>query len=248
MNNICFVIAHRYYRTHVSYIKHYVDNIQKYYGQECLTMIVDNNSLHIQDIRDLLSDYKNVLVLDNDTECKFEVGAYRKGIQYLIDNNLLDNYEYFVFSQDTFVLKNKVDFNELMEKNVKACPFAALPGHRALYEYPLIQDIMRRINVSPDNPDINICWCVSFILHSTKVIEFHEIIKDIVIKIRIESELSERYMSPILYHLNGNKKYALDDNCCLLEYDCWKVDIFTTQVKHYFVKHVQRKTEMTTDA
>ena len=42
-------------------------------------------------------------------------------MRYLIDNNILDNYKYIVCTQDTFVLKNKYDFNILNNQNTTAC-------------------------------------------------------------------------------------------------------------------------------
>ena len=120
MENICFVISHKYYRTYPSFIKLYVDNIQKFYDNS-LILICDNNSKYICDIKDIFKDYTNVIIIDNNTECKFEIGAYNCGINYIINNNILEKYEYYVFTQDNFIIKNKYDFNNLINNNVTAC-------------------------------------------------------------------------------------------------------------------------------
>ena len=46
---LCFIIAQKYYRNYKTYIQYFVDNIQEFYpGSLCI--IVDNNSIHINDI------------------------------------------------------------------------------------------------------------------------------------------------------------------------------------------------------
>jgi hypothetical protein len=93
-----FIIAHKYFRGYASYLNHYIENILKFYGENCLIIIVDNNSNYPQDIFDILPKTNNIKILTNDIECKFELGAYQVGVRYLLNENLLDNYEYFVFT------------------------------------------------------------------------------------------------------------------------------------------------------
>ena len=104
MNNICFIIAHKYVRGYPSYVKHYINNVKAAYGDEALVIITDNNSEHKDDIFDQLKDLEGVILLDNNIESKFELGGYQVGLQYVLDNNLTDKYEYYVFTQDTFIL------------------------------------------------------------------------------------------------------------------------------------------------
>ena len=75
--------------------------------------------------------------------------------------------------------------------------------------------------------------------------------KDIVVTSRqTGSTQSERFLSNILYHLNNNKYISICgdiDTVSSLKYDCWKVDIESSNVDNYFVKRVQQKNETTPD-
>ena len=71
-----------------------------------IILIVDNNSPYLEDIENILKKYINLKIIINNSKCKFEIGAYNEGIRYIQNNNLLNNYEYFIFSQDNFVLKS----------------------------------------------------------------------------------------------------------------------------------------------
>ena len=71
MNNICFIIAHKYVRGYPSYVKHYINNVKAAYGDEALVIITDNNSEHKDDIFDQLKDLEGVILLDNNIESKF---------------------------------------------------------------------------------------------------------------------------------------------------------------------------------
>ena len=243
MENICFIIAHRYYRAYTSYIAHYVNNIQKFY-KDSFVIIVDNNSTYIDDIKELLKDYNNIVIIDNETLCKFEIGAYKRGIQYMIDNDLLMKYEYVVFSQDNFVLKNKLEFSGLLKYDVRACSFVTRPRHREHYDKEEVKTMFSKTGVSLDTPTVDLCWCNSFILHRSNLIKFLEIVKDLVITVRLQSEYSERYLSAILYHLNNRCASSLYTH---VTYDCWTIDIINTRVRHYFIKRLQQKNENTPD-
>lgn len=113
MHRPCFIISHRYYRNYQSFILYYIENIQKFY-ENSMIILVDNNSKYLDDIKKKLNP--EIIVLVNDTECKFEIGAYNVGINYILSNNLLDNFDYYVFTQDNFIIKNKCDF-DILEKN-----------------------------------------------------------------------------------------------------------------------------------
>src|SRR3972149_7218479 len=102
---LVFIIAHKYFRGYESYLKLYITNIQNFYN-DALILVVDNNSNFKDDIFNNIKSNINIIFLDNDIECKFELGAYQIGLKYLITNNLIDKYDYIVCTQDNFILKN----------------------------------------------------------------------------------------------------------------------------------------------
>jgi hypothetical protein len=251
LDNICFIIALKYYRNHQTYIKYYVDNIQKFY-KNSQVLIIDNNSKYIADIIAIFKDYNNVIIINNNTICKFEIGAYKVGINYLITNNLIDKYEYYIFSQDTFILKNKYDFNNLKNKNTLACAFNSwAKSHIFRHEYmtQICQSVLKSLNLQNSINKLSLCWCSSFILHKSKIIDFIDIIKNLVITIRSESCSSERFLSAILYTLNNNKIEDIDGDIddLIKYYDCHKVNIINENIHRFFVKRAQQKNENTQD-
>lgn len=208
----CFIISHKYYRSYTSYIQYYVDNIQKFYPNS-LCIIVDNNSKYIEDIIKKFQNYKDVTILTNVSLCKFELGAYKFGIHYLIENKLLNKYDYIVFSQDTFILKNKYDFNTLRDNNISAISFGS--GQKGCYHYGMFHSepslrVLTRVNLLDSIHNLSVCWCHSFILHNSKVEELLDITNDIIITTRHESEYSERYLDAILFYFNNNKHYTMN--------------------------------------
>ena len=249
--NVCFIIALKYYRNYQTHIKYYVDNIQKYY-KNAFTIIVDNNSTYIQDIDETFKGYENLVIITNIGECKFEIGAYKAGINYLITNDLIDTYDYCVFTQDNFVLKNKYDFDNLRKNNTLACTINSWTKSHSdqLFISPISQKILSSLNLQNSIHLLSLCWCNSFILHKSKILEFLDIVKDIVVTKRMESDYSERYLSGILYHLNNRIIADIDGDIEILNihYDCWKVDVINDIIPNcFFVKRVQQKNEKTVD-
>jgi len=247
---LCFIISHRYYRNYQSYIKYYIDNINSFYNNS-LIIIVDNNSKYLDDIKNLLSNYTNVLILVNNTECKYEIGAYKVGINYIINNNLLENYNYYIFTQDNFILKNKYDFNILTNNNTKACALNTYTQLKEYYYDPITLGILKKINMDHMIHCLTLCWCNSFVLHKTKMIDFLDMIKDIVINIRRESECSERYLSGMLFKLNDEVMTSIDGDIEFhnLKYDCWTVNLLEDNIpERAFVKKVQQKNDHTIDS
>jgi hypothetical protein len=252
---VAFIISHKYYRNYESYIQYYVDNIQKFY-ENSLIIIVDNNSNHLEDIVQKFVNYNNVVILTNNSNCKFEIGAYNVGIRYLIDQNLTDIYDYCVFTQDNFVLKNKYDFNKLTNTNTTACTlytFKNAMRDEYLYHSPISFSIFSKIfdinNINNIIPKLSLCWCNSFILHKSKICDFLNITKDLTITTRYESMCSERFLSGILYFLNNsiitNINLDLNKDIDNLSYDCWKINLINGNVSEYFAKRVQQKNENT---
>jgi hypothetical protein len=260
-SKVIFIMSHYYSRGYKSFTKYYVDNINRFY-EHALIIITDNNSEHKNDIFDELKNIKNIILLDNDIECKFELGAYHVAIKYLIENNIVFNYDYCVCSQDNFVIKNVFDFNLLKINNIKACPINSWRNDR-LFE-STTESVLSKIGLYDDKMDETmLCWCISFVISTEKIEMFYNFIKHIVIKDRTESEASERYLGRILYELNGHVNTDIDGNMeqcngtCILErlipeerilisqnmkYNCFDVDVINDTIPNsFFVKTSQGK-------
>ena len=241
-----FIIAHKYFRGYESYLKHYVENILSFY-KDSIVIIVDNNSTYKEDIFSTLPVSDNIILLDNDIECKFELGAYQVGIRYIIDNGLTDEFDYYVCSQDNFIIKNKYDFNTLAEANHTACPINSWTFDAECKDVyvPVLEDLGLYNNMEK----ITFCWCSSFVVSSTKLEQLYGYLQKIVIKVRWQSSASERYLARILWELNDYKNTDIDGSIADLttrHYDCWRVNLYDDATS-YFVKTVQQKTERTMD-
>ena len=251
-NRVIFIIAHKYFRGYDSYVEYYVNNIRKFY-ENSLIIIVDNNSTYKDDIFDKLKVYDNVVLLDNNLDSKFEIGAYTVGLNYLIENKI-DNYDFVALTQDNYVLKNKVDFNNLHSNGTKACPLVGCRQDPSLTDYLSIhndcrdvwQPILSKFNLLDNLDKISFCWCNSFVISTSNINKLYEYFKQIVVKIRWESCASERYMSRILYELNGCVNHTIDGDIrdVKYKYDYHSVDL-KSPVNSFFVKKVQNKTENT---
>lgn len=245
MHRPCFIISHRYYRNYPSYILHYIENIQKFY-ENSIIILVDNNSKYLDDIKIQLKP--DIIVLVNDTECKFEIGAYKVGINYIISNNLLNDYDYYVFTQDNFIIKNKYDFDILDKNNTFAAALDIFKvSNNEFYQNQIVMNILKSINLEKKIDDLTLCWCNSFVLNKTKVIDYLNIVKDIVIINRNQSEASERYLSGVLYYLNNHIMSSINKIDSNKKYDCWKVNLYDSFPGIYFVKKIQQKNERTID-
>lgn len=247
-NKVCFVIAHKYYRGYESYLSYYIEQIQKFYPN-ALTIVVDNNSTFVEDVFSPLKNMSNVVLLIN-TGSGFELGAYREGLKYIIDNSLVDQYSYFVFSQDTFILKNHYDFGQLFEKQTYALPVNSMClGGDGLHR-EIGERVLNNIGLNDNWDKVDFCWANTFIVASQKVPQLYSYLKTVVQKTRPESEASERYLGRILWELNERRNCGSVDGSCIglhnRHYDCWTVDV-RVPATSYWVKRVQRKTENTRD-
>ena len=238
-NKVCFIIAHKYFRGYESYLKYYLENIRKFYP-EALAIVVDNNSIYKKDVFDQIKNINNVVLLDNDITSKFELGAFTRGVRYLSNKDIINKYEYFIFTQDTYILKNKYDFTKHKDK---ACPInASVHGPELLtLKYDEVQGFTK---IDPPHHVIKQVWCSSFVLHRSKVLSFFEILKDIKVITRVDSEDAERYISAVLYYLNDNKISDIDS---YLRYSPWTDDPMHMKVDNYFMKKLQQKTQNTED-
>ena len=246
MNNICFIIAHKYFRGYESYLKYYIDNIQEFYP-EALTIVVDNNSVYGDDIFDDLQEYDKVIILENNSESKFEIGAYCEGIRCVLKEGVDQDYEYFVFTQDNYIIKKRYDF----EKDAhKAYPIhsAAHIGYQGTFMGgEIAQNLLKKLEIG-DPGFLKQAWCSSFVLHKSKVEPFLDLLGSAKLTTRGDSEAGERYLSPVLYYLNDNTLHEIDYAPIHTMYDAWSVDLKGTPAsEHYFMKRLQRKTEHTKD-
>ena len=260
----CFVIAHRYVRGYISYIEHYVTNIRKFY-ENALIIIVDNNSPYKDDVLNNLKNKNNIILLDNNIENKFEQGAYLVGVNYILENNLLDKYDFYVFTQDTYILKNKYNFDTLIDDNVFACPLSWGNGTQD-FDIPFIRPYLDNLGLWDDKLEINYndilttpdsysnnvlkkilhCFCSSYIIHKEKINDLHTFLKKIKITNRGESEFCERYFAWVLYILNNKKNFQIDQNPYDL-YNQYDINLLDDFNHGFFAKHQQKKRENTQD-
>jgi len=246
MNKLVFIIAHKYFRGYQSFLKHYITNINTFY-KNALIIVVDNNSEHKDDIFSTIESASNIILLDNDTVCKFEIGAYKVGIQYLITNNLLKKYDYVVLTQDTFFINKRYDFNNLAIDKIEAASLIGLKND-CLKEDVLVP-VLQSINLYSEVEKTYLCWCNSFILSTNKVNDFYHYVKDITITRRHESEASERYLGKILFELNNHINYAIDGtdenyNIDGVNYNCFTLPGIEN-INKFFIKVCQQKNEGT---
>jgi len=245
-DKIVFIIAHKYIRGHATYLKYYTDNIKKYYPH-ALTIVVDNNSNHVDEIFQTLEQSDRLVLLTNNIDCKFEIGAYRVGMRYLIDNNILDDYKYIACTQDTFVLKNKYDFNILNTQNTTACTINSF-HQDGLFQHAS-NAILAQLGLDNNLDKITFCWCNSFIIATTKVHQLMGYFEQLTIQRSVEREVSERYLARILWELNDYTNTDIDGNISNLDqhYNCHTVDIVNATTPTYFVKRAHQRTENTPD-
>lgn len=240
--SLCFIIACKVYRSYESYIPLYVSNIKEYYP-EALILLVDNNSSYTE-FYNQFSSMKNVLVLENTSEGKFELGAYKFATEYIKSNNL--KFDYYLCSQDTFVLVNKYDFNRLVKDNVKACPIGHFYFHRSFGKHV---NVLRQLGLYDPSEEFSCCWCVSWCCDHESLLNINILLASIVPRSRGDSEETERYMGKILKMLNNSMEYAIElgveGNA---DYDCHTIDPRSEAAKntgHFFIKRAQQKHEYT---
>jgi hypothetical protein len=248
-NKVCFIIANKYIKNCVSFIDYYVSNIQKFY-KDSLIIIVDNNSEDVEDILERLKPYenKNLIFLTNNTQCKFELGGYKVGISYILDNKLLNNYDYYIFTQDTFVLTNKYNFNNLSLNNTLACSIKGNQtsinnDHYDSFFTELVTHVLKKINLEERINELQLCWANSFVLHVSKIEEFNLIVSDINIVNKYHACECERFFGGILFTLNNNINTSIENiyNQEEIHPHLWHIDIPNTKTSYFFTKRLSNK-------
>lgn len=244
---LLFLIACKYYRNYKSYIEIYINNIQKFYDDVDI-LIVDNNSKHIEDIINIISKYKNVYLITNKSDNKYEIGAYRFGIKFM--GEFINNYEYIIFSQDTYIINKKYDFNILKINDIKACPFTPdIKKYNDRYlSHPKGIEILNSVNLNNHLDEITFCFSNSFILHNSVINDFIKYTDTFKLLTKYDSGISEDFLARVLYELNNHKNYNIDN-----DYN-YNKNMFEGNLNeniivndYYFVKILQRKNESTPD-
>ena len=160
-------------------------------------------------------------------------------------------------TQDTFVIKNKLDFNSLHEQNITACPINSYIND-GMFQH-ISNEVLSSIGLLNNLDKITFCWCSSFLISTTKCEQLYDYLKNIVIINRDGSCASERYLARLLWELNDYKNNDIDGDIRYLgyvwdnkpnpspKYDCHNVNIFDENIPSYFAKRAQQKTERTID-
>jgi len=252
---LVFIIAHKYFRGYPSFLKYYIENINKFYD-DALILVVDNNSQFKEDIFDDIGVRDDVKFLDNDIECKFELGAYQVGIRHLKENNLVDEYDYVIFTQDNFILKNKYDFNILIDGDITACPINSY--YPDWCDKDICDRVLNKLGINDNLDKLTFCWCSSFVVSTKKIEKLYDWLIQIVMTVRRESCAAERYLARLLWELNDYKNNDIDGDIRYLgplwngnvnktfKYDCHNVDLYS-DIDAFFVKRIQDKNERTID-
>lgn len=221
---ICFVIALKYYKDKHTSIHEYVINILNFYESSSVSILmVDNNSEDIEYIKETFKNNNNITIITNTSESKYELGAYNFGIKYILENNLNDNYDYFIFTQDSFIIHKKYDFNNLILNDIYACPlvgsdqgffsgdlYNCIGYHVGDKDQNLIKDTIIQLGLRDVIPELTFCLANSFVLKNNKLNEFFSLTNHIKIENKVQSESSERFLAGVLYLLNNRKNNSIE--------------------------------------
>jgi hypothetical protein len=239
--SLCFIIACKCYKTYDSYIPFYVSNINEYYP-DAKIILVDNNSVY-KDPLLAVKDNPSVTILENTSPSKFELGAYNFAAEYILQNNL--EYDYYICTQDTFVLVNKYDFNTLMQNNIAAASLGHFYFHRAS---SLHIRMLQYLGIYDPAEEFLCCWCSSWVVSHTNLLKIRIMFSSILLTERYHSMETERYMGKILKLLNNNNSYAIEQVVEGNNYNCHTIDPRSIEAKNtgnYFIKRAQQKNEKT---
>jgi hypothetical protein len=182
------------------------------------------------------------------------------GVLYLLKNNLINNYDYYIFTQDTFVLKNKYHFNIFKNNNIFAAAINVSDLPRQFVDdhlnyYITSQNILKKINLYDNLDKIKeLCYCSCFVLHKTKIKSFYNYIKNIIITNKTESIMCEFLFTRILYELNNHNNFYIDgfSHSFNLDRDPKDYDRAAQHINNdifsYFEKKIQGKANDTIDS
>jgi hypothetical protein len=260
---ICFIISHIYFGNSKSYLEHFVDNIFNFYP-DSKVILVDNGSTDFSTIESTKNKFSQIVILENYTNHKFELGAYKRGFDYLMDEDLINTFDYYVCTQDTYILKNRYDFRELVgakyspyNQQVYACPISWGFGYQDFSTHTppwlsllnLLGEFENNYNPLNTYSDFDWgyktkkalhCYCTCFVVHKSRTSALYNYLKRLYINTRFQSECGERFMAHVLLKLNGGINYQIDKNPYIL-YDQWKTNLEENFEHGYFAKQQQGK-------
>jgi hypothetical protein len=223
----CFILAHKYIRGYTSFIQLYINNIRAFYGVQALILVVDNQSAGLEDVFPPNNTHDSqVIILQNDGQINgfYDVGAYIFGLKWLIKQGRFRDYEYFVFSQDTYINIQPLDFGGLVQAELWACPVVScFPGQNSLAnQHPHCADVRTILEgLRPRTAeggktlydyrvDAPLCFANTFLVHQSRIFELYYYIKDFCLIYKPHMEIYERVLPCILCDLNEGRSAALD--------------------------------------
>jgi len=261
---LCFIIASKVYKDQITLLPSYMLNILTFYPSATI-IVVDNNSKYGPIFYKQFEDFKNIIILENTSPSKFEVGAYNYAAKYIFENNLY--FDYYICTQDSLVLVNPYDFNILKNNNTKAGQIYLLKwqyiGGDGVY-------MCKYLNIYEENEEYFNCWVISFFCDHESLEKFHNMTKNIYVTQKFKDALFTREviidgkvdptkinavcgefetsLGKILYVLNNNKVASIEGDADNKRYDCWSVNVLSLETKllgHYFIKRIFNKSEKT---
>jgi hypothetical protein len=146
------------------------------------------------------------------------------------------------------VLKNKYEFNNLMSKNIFACPIKShinddYNRHYGSYNEPLVQQVLIKLHLENRINELRLCWANSFALHYSKLPIFLNMTINIITKNKHDACDGERFLAGILYTLNNYKNDTIEDIYTEEEIGpLWSIDIPSfNETKYCFTKKITNK-------
>jgi hypothetical protein len=199
-----------------------------------------NNASSYTEFFDRFINTPNLIIIENISESTYELGAYIFATNYIIHKNL--NFDYYICTQDTFVLVNEFNLNELKLNNTTACSISNFSFDRM---FDLHKNVLMQLNMYEPNYTFLGCWCSSFCVTHEKLLQIYTILKDTHMKTKQDSIECERFMGYILNILNDRKSTSIEKG-----YEGYNYDVFSTEPSsdrlNYFIKCIQGKNNHTT--
>jgi len=195
---LCFIIACKVFKESKIYIDIVITNINLFYPDSTI-ILVDNNS-NYKEYFDQFKSMKNVIILENTSDSKFELGAYNFAISYIIDKKL--KFNYYTLLQDVMIPIQKYDYTILKKNKIKAVSIYKFTSeHLGTHNYT---DFLIKIKLHDPKLPFEGCFGCSFICNHASLIQIHKWTKDYILTVKGHSETAERFLGRIIQYLNNN--------------------------------------------